>query len=191
MNRREFVGHASVATGLVCLGRALDVPAAASAMRANISVVIFDARYEDARRFAEALRRRGARPLSTRGDGSHLWAQDLAEVAQAGGRFAGLTPASDLLFAHDLARTAGLRLVHLAFHDSRAARTLVHRIEGRALGAHRGFDCNVQDWSAQLACALDQAMLDDRRHAANRQVITTRQPPATDFPGTLTSWVIA
>jgi hypothetical protein len=95
--------------------RAGAVPAASEeSARANrIDVVIYDARYPDAERFASALARDGARTFATAGEIVTLWREELATRPDIERLWiAGLTLHSDFEIARGLAAAHGLRVFH-------------------------------------------------------------------------------
>ena len=95
--------------------RAGAVPAASEeSARANrIDVVIYDARYPDAERFASALARDGARTFATAGEIVTLWREELATRPDIERLWiAGLTLHSDF----EIARGLGVRVQGLSFH---------------------------------------------------------------------------
>ncbi|HVY79479.1 MAG TPA: hypothetical protein VG994_00735 [Steroidobacteraceae bacterium] len=79
----------------------------------RIDVVIYDARYPDAERFASALAREGATAFATAGEIVTLWRESLATRPDVDGLWiAGLTLHSDFEIARGLAAAHGLRVFH-------------------------------------------------------------------------------
>lgn len=115
MQRRRFM--ASVG-GLIAVGAGALHPALAATADAP-EIAVFDGRFDDARRFAAALQRRGATAFDIKGDLARLWYGPL-QAALVGGRrprIAGLASWADFVVARGLAAEARLTLMHHAVHD--------------------------------------------------------------------------
>jgi len=112
MQRRQFI---MAAGGLIAAGALAPAIAAADAP----DIALYDGRNEDARRFAEALTRRGAAAFDIQGDLARLWYGPLKPAFAAGRRprIVGLATWADFVVARGLAREAGLTLVRHEFHD--------------------------------------------------------------------------
>ena len=119
MQRRQFIVAAG---GLAAAGAGLLGPAAA-APADTPDIALFDGRFDDARRFGETQRRRGAAAFDIQADLARLWYGPL-KTAVAGGRrprIAGLATWADFVVAKGLARESGLRLTAHALHDRAAS----------------------------------------------------------------------
>ena len=118
MQRRQFMAAAGglIAVGAGALHPALAMPAPAP------DIALYDGRCEDARRFADALQRRGAQAFDIQGDLARLWYGPLKPAFAAGRRprVAGLATWADFVVARGLAREAGLTLVRHDLHDRAA-----------------------------------------------------------------------
>jgi hypothetical protein len=162
----------------------------ARAASQRIDVVVYDERYSDARRFADALQARGVLALATGSDLAGLWHGSRSRSAlQAASRIAGFTPDSDLYIVRSMTARQGLRVLYSAMHDGRGARVVRHRLQsGAALDdiASAVASANAT-WPSVLAGALDTTALVER---PNRLVMVEGAPRAVDFPGTLVSWVV-
>lgn len=118
MQRRQFMAAAG---GLIAVGAGALHPALAAPADAP-DIVLYDGRFEDARRFAEALRRRGAAAFDIQGDLARLWYGPLKPAFGDGRRprIAGLATWADFVVARGLAREARLTLVRHDLHDRAA-----------------------------------------------------------------------
>jgi hypothetical protein len=192
VNRREFIkGAGALAVPAVIIGSRLGIGTAVPASEAApITAVVFDERYSDCRRFADALARQGAIPFATLGDSAVVWRRSLrSHLASRGGRLAGLTTYSDLVVLQSCRLELQLRVLYQGHHDCRAAWTLTHRISGCrdgrviALALAR----SGADWARSLASALGHGTTES---CSGGSTATWRNGEFGDHPGFLVSWVL-
>jgi len=171
--RSALVGGAAGAV-LFASSRARAATHVMPASDGGATMALFDDRYADARRFASAAGRLGARPIALGAGGPiELWSL----VAGVGvSRVIGLTTYADRMVLLGLAKEAGARLVFDAEHDGRGAATIAHKV--RTGGP---FAADGAAWAERLAAMLL------RDHDAGRAGPAPRGP---GFPGTLCSWAI-
>ena len=169
IGRRELMVGAGAAAGLT--------PALAwtRTLGAAPAVALYDARFEEAHRFAAAMERSGALTLETGRDVAGLWYGRLREIAAAcpGLPIAGLATHADFDVIRGCAAEARLKLVHHAIHDGRSG--LSHRVlrgpDGGAL-TRAG-----PAWPEALAARLGGAP-------------SAAPAAAKGYAGTLVSWMI-
>jgi hypothetical protein len=206
MNRRTFLQSTGAAVfGGVIAPAALSLDPASAALTqgakvSRITAVIFDERYRDCKIFADALVARGARPFAVNGNSAALWYGPLRmHLNSAPGPIAGLTTECDRAVSLASGKELHLKPLYEGSHDARRSASIGHRIcatadQGgivAALGRPRA------RWSESLAHALDFAQSQSAPITASlfadanqRPIVaTTQQSP--DFPGYLTSWLLA
>ncbi len=170
MRRRDLL----IAAGV--LAAPLSAPAAASPGAPDL--VIFDARYDAARRFAQALAARGAATVEAQADVARLWYGPLRLHRAGGGRIriAGLTTWADFAVIQSCAREARLRPRHVVFHD-RSGRS--HRVARGSPDLKARLEDAGRGWPESLAATLGG--------------LDRPSPPASGSPrlGALVSWVLA
>ena len=112
MNRRLFLQAAGAAS---LVGQSAVAEAASVAAQAAIALV-YDARIDQSRRFAEAFSRSGAVILAVGMEGLEPWREAQRREWR---RMVGLTTHSDFLIWSEAARRAGLRLRWETLHHGR------------------------------------------------------------------------
>jgi hypothetical protein len=207
-SRREFLEAAALAVPaiagaqLASAASAKDVGSTGDSGRvipaslaAGLHLVIFDARYAQARSAAARVGRAGAvvHPLAD-GDVTQIWLDQIGPAWQRGPvAIAGVTARPALFCLEQLALSSGLRVVfhaeHIVHASGRAEHSLLRGADSVGLSptdlTHAG-----QQWSARVADALATYRPDaarsrfGRSHAALEPVL----PPGAQL---LTSWIIA
>lgn len=119
MLRRQFLAATGAAAGGLAIAGASGLHAALAASTATPDIVLFDGRAPDARRFAEALQRRGASAFDIQGDLARLWYGPLRQAFSGGRRprITGLATWADFVVAKGLAAEARLTLARHTVHD--------------------------------------------------------------------------
>ena len=140
-------------------------------------IVVFDARYDQARRFAAAFEKSGAVALEAGRDVASLWYGRLQKTmaSHPGLRLAGLATDADFQVIRGCAAEARLDLVHHAIHDGRRA---LHHHVLRGPATAEALAAAGLGWPEALAARLGGA---------------TSAPNAAKgahYPGTLVSWMI-
>lgn len=184
MNRREFLGAGVVTAAMTAAG-----PANAIAVGRRDAIVVFDNRFEEARRFAAAARGRYGLPaFGFSGDATSLWHDTLASALGEGQAVIGLT-AGGTRFCLQLLSGPGIRITH----------HVTHTIE--ALAPKHVCWTGVDDVGSELHCA--PAWPELAAQIAFRRVIEAPRPrvdraasreyPAYRLPAAqeLESWVLA
>jgi hypothetical protein len=206
MNRRKFLQSTGAAVfGGVIAPLALSLDPASAALTQDekvprITAVIFDERYRDCKIFADVLVARGARPFAVKGNSAALWYGPLrTHLSSAPGPVAGLTTESDRGVSVASGRELQLKLVYEGSHDARRCASIVHRISGAA--NRDGIAATIPRpsalWSASLAYQLHLAQFPAPRPTAsllccaNQRPVAATTPRSPDFPGYLTSWLLA
>lgn len=179
MNRRTFVK-----TGIAAAA-ATGIPAAYAATLLP-TVVFFDPRYSDSRRFAEPLVALGAAAISTEADLVLQWSTRFASTQPL--RLAGLTTHSDRLIIEHCAHDARLRMRAEIFHDCRGATTVTHVLHQCGEDLTLALGTSGTDWPVAVAHSLAYPQESARRSPVR---LATRAARAADHPGTLVSWLIA
>jgi hypothetical protein len=207
MNRRKFLRHtgAAIAAGVIAPAAfTLDSARVGSAKTAGaprITAVVFDERYSDSRVFADTLVEVGARPFAISGNSAELWYGLLRDhIRSSPGQIAGLTTESDRGVSLACGRELRLRPICEGVHDARRSSAIVHRIHVPvdrdeivvAVRASRPL------WPESLALALYRIKFRTAHSARFRTPIAAANAPAIattplsrDFPGYLTSWLLA
>jgi hypothetical protein len=151
------------------------------------TIVFFDPRYGDSRRFADAFVALGAEPVSTEVDLVHLWSTRFASAKSF--RFAGMTPHSDRLIIERCAHDVRLRMRAEIFHDCRGATTVTHMLQQCGEDLALALDAAAAtDWPAMVAQSFAYPTTATVRSPTRLATRTVRAP---DHPGTLVSWLIA
>lgn len=138
------------------------------------AVALYDARYDEARRFAAALSRAGALQLETGRDVAVLWYGRLQHLAVAypGLRLAGLATGADFLVIRGCAAEARLTVAHHAIHEGGMHHRTIRGEDHAAALSRAGVG-----WPEALAARLVGAPA------------TTNAGPSS--PVALVSWLIA
>jgi len=200
MNRRDFLKGAGAAIIPAALPGAVwtaaPVAAAAGVSQAaqavvSITAVVFDERYPDCRKFADALEKRGAKAFATNQDAVQLWYGSLrAHLAEHPGRVAGLTTYADFSVSQSCGRELDLARIYEGEHDGRRSRVeLAHRLntvvhDERIVAAFGG-----DSWATQLADAL--YCLPAPSIGAAARLATATTPRSIGHPGYLNSWLLS
>jgi len=157
MNRRKFLkaGLAGSALPLLAGLSGHSLSAALSGWAdGDISLVVSDARFSQARRFAAEAERAGLHSHAIDGDITRLWRDHLLPGwRRQPGPLAGMTARQPLFCLEQLARDHGLRVVFRAEHEPQADGSVRHRLSAPA--SHlRTLDELLDgqpDWSERLA----------------------------------------
>jgi hypothetical protein len=175
IDRRELFGAAALAAAPLTLSAG----AWARGTAAAPAVALYDARYDEAHRFAAALAGSGALELETGRDLASLWYGRLRRTALAwpGLRIAGLATCADFQVIAGCAAESRLKLVHHAVHDGRGGAS--HRVLRGSLAAP--LSAAGPAWPEALAAALAGA-------PPPAPAPASRSGEA--YPGTLVSWMI-
>lgn len=113
MNRREFLG-----TGLATAAVTMAGSAGATIAPGMDAVVVFDTRFEAARRFsAEVVAQQGLRTFGFAGDATAVWHDCLVKALNNGQAVIGLT-AGGARFCLQLMASPGIRCVHHVTHSA-------------------------------------------------------------------------
>ncbi|QGY79274.1 hypothetical protein [Sphingorhabdus lacus] len=113
MNRRMFLG-----TGIATAAVTMAGSARATIAPRRDAVVVFDTRFEAARRFAaEAEAQQGLRTFGFAGDATTLWHDCLAKALNNGQAVIGLT-AGGARFCLQLMASPGIRCIHHVTHSA-------------------------------------------------------------------------
>ena len=184
MNRRGFLK--------VMLAGSASAPLITEAVSwisgAKQSLVIYDARYSDARTFAAKALRLGAAALESRQDIISLWYEGLGRYLENPEiRVMGLTAYNDFMVLRGCTTELKRQVVFEGIHDCRGGTTLTHTL--RHSGAEKSYLQHTgPNWPAVLARAL---LYENSRYQAEREtVVATTVRRAQDHPGTLVSWLI-
>lgn len=188
MNRRGFLKTA--VAGSVCvtvLARATPGVIAA-AHEPAAAIVLHDARYSDARRFAAAAARLGAMPLAPQLDLMPLWYEQLGPYLQVHAhRLMGMTTYVDFMLIRDCTATLNHRVIYEGLHDCRGGETLTHGLQFRSKKIPLAVDSGPQ-WPETLARTLYGERVSDR--PSQETLMRTNTRHSADNPGTLVSWLI-
>jgi len=208
MNRRKFLRHTGTAMAAGVIAPAafsLDtapIEPAKTAGAPRITAVLFDERYSDSRVFADALVALGAQPFAVNGNSAELWYGALRDYTKSQpGQIVGLTTESDRGVSLACGMELRLRPIYEGAHDARRSSSIAHRIhapvdQDEIAAALRD---SHHSWSESLALVLHRAKcfatsritsLPMPIAAANASAIAT-PPLSRDFPGYLTSWLLA
>ena len=191
MIRRDFLKDAVVAGGALVASRLSPAGSFSSWSRRNARIaVVYDERYSDSRRFADAFVERGAAAFQTSGDSAKLWYGALRKhLVQHGGGLAGLTTVSDLDVLQMSCREVQLKLTYQADHDARRSNTLTLLL--RAGDLQQAVAHSRVSWAEALAEELNATPAGDFANRKVRdQARTWRIPRSVDHPGYLTSWLL-
>jgi hypothetical protein len=206
MNRRKFLQSTGAAVfGGVIAPAALSLDPVSAVLTQDakvprITAVIFDERYRDCKIFADALVACSARPFAVNGNSAALWYGPLRiHLSSAPGPIAGLTTESDRGVSLASGRELHLKLFYEGSHDARRGASIAHRISGAAKqdGIAAAIPRPSVPWSASLAHALHLAQFPappltaSVLNSANQRPIVATTPRSPDFPGYLTSWLLA
>jgi hypothetical protein len=105
--------------------------ASASARGAASMIALADPRHDQSLRFAESLRRHGAKRLMLARDRASLWLDVIEPQLRTGLRnLAGLTHESDLFVLRRLAENSGAATSYVGLHDWRCRRGTMHSLSG-------------------------------------------------------------
>lgn len=182
MDRREFLGVGASTAALTMAG-----PVSAMIGRRMNALVVYDSRFDEGRRFAEAAaREHGLRAICFAGDASALWHGQLLEALSGGTTVIGLT-AGGARFCLQLLAGPGMRFVH---HITHAPMTLQHVCWTGDKGADQEMRC-APAWPEQAArIAMRQSV---QATGATSRPSVSRAYPAHRLPAAdhLESWVLA
>jgi hypothetical protein len=210
-SRREFLGAAALTALPVVAGVSLSgvaaaatkpvpasAPAAASraaAATSDFHLVLFDARYSEARSAAAQIGGAGtATHALADGDITQVWLEHIGPAWQRGPAvIAGVTARPALFCLEQLALSSGLRVVfhaeHVVHADGRTEHVLLRGAERVGLSSVELADAGAQ-WSRRIADALAAY----RPHSAgprfgrSNAALEPTLPPQAQL---LTSWIIA
>lgn len=207
MNRRRFLRHtgAAMAAGVVApvAFRFYSAPMewAQTAGAPGITAVLFEERYRDCRIFADALAALGAQPFAINGNSAAPWYGPLrVHLASVRGVVAGLTAESDRGVSLACGRELHLTRVYEGAHDARRSSSIVHRIQAAAhpdeiaAALRRAHE----SWSESLALVLHRtrflgtlSITSPALTGGSGDRIVHTSSLTSDFPGYLTSWLLA
>jgi hypothetical protein len=199
MNRRDFVlNGTAAAAGIGVAGfAAADVPGGARVAAVHGPPpykVIFDARFQACRSFADGAVRRGCTLQPVRGDVTAVWFNDLQpRWVQRKETVVGMTTVASLLCLEQLAWDQWMRVVARVEHRPEPDGTVRHRLylRGRALQEARLALAARARWGEGMIAPLMAAMGAEITGKPEEAVVITPHAPG-DAPGTsLVSWVIA
>ena len=176
-------------TELAASAALMAAPAVAKAQgppAVRFDAVVFDGRYVESRRFADVMRRAGAKAFDVAQDDiGVMWFGELGElVAKGEARVCGLTAHTDLFISQSLGRERGAKLAYEGRHDAREPGPVCHdapcAVTAQALSA------SGRDWSRSLA----EVMLAGGGQRTAEATLVQSQRPA-GAAATLFSWVLA
>ncbi len=203
MNRRDFLKSAGAAIVPAAIPGAIwasELPVE-NAAQANvvppavvpITAVVYDERYADCKRFADAVVRQGAVAFPANADSAQLWYGSLrAHLAQHPGRVAGLTTYADFTVSQSCGRELNLATIYEGAHDARRSRSnLTHRlrVSGDAPDIAAAIARPDAPWVESLANAL--CRIPAANDLAVRNTSTVSTPRSRNHPGYLNSWLLA
>lgn len=189
LTRRGFSGLAAgciAAATLVSPAKAMQ----SRTPKPAVDLVLFDGRFSDAGRFADAAQAAGAVALPTHGDLGALWfgglRDDLGSMVK---RVAGMGRHSDFWIMQQLAATKGMTLKFYAEHDFRGRTMLTHRLPEQAAGLQHAMTAGDQHWAERVAQHVVASSADFApRPLADVASATSAGP---DHPGLLVTWVFS
>lgn len=182
MKRREFLGAGAVTAALTMAGTA-------SAMTGGRrdALVVFDSRFEEARRFAHvATEKHGLRAFGFTEDATALWHDQLVGALSQGTSVIGLT-AGGARFCLHLMAGPGMRLVHHVTHTAAASQHVCWTGEK---GTDQELRC-APAWPDQaVRIAVRQAI---KTPGLKASLAVSRQYPGYRLPAAehLESWLLA
>jgi hypothetical protein len=192
-SRREFIGYstaASLALGLGCL-RVSPANAGPSSVL-PIYKAVYDARYAEGRRYADAVARSGVPTHAIAGDITDLWFNDL-DLAWRDRQpaVAGLTTESALFCLEQLAWTHRMRVVFRADHAFLESGCVEHSVScgPDAMWRLRPAGTAGRDWPASMA--LLHSTLASTSGTPLSATLVTPGAAAREDVAFLVSWVIA
>ena len=131
MDRRDLLKLGGATTLALLAPAGIDAEAAIPVRSAASMIALADPRYDDSIRFAESLRRQGAKPLMLVSDRARVWFDGIQPKLRTGVRcLTGLTLESDLFVLERLAGSSGARTDYVGLHDWRCRQGSAHTLSG-------------------------------------------------------------
>jgi hypothetical protein len=131
MDRRDVLKLGGTATLALLAPTGIDMEAAVPVRSAASIIALADPRYDYSMRFAESLRRQGAKPLILASDRARVWFDGVRPKLRTGLHYLiGLTLESDLFVLERLAGSSGARTDYVGLHDWRCRQGSAHTLSG-------------------------------------------------------------
>jgi hypothetical protein len=189
-NRREFIQAGLVVSAAASVAATSNQAAKAAEPPHRIHKVIYDERYAEPVRFAQAAEALGLRAHAISGDMTALWYGELDGLwRQEPVAIAGMTRHGPMFCLELLARDRGMRLVYQAEHQITGAEVR-HTVTGALPSLRRsaGLTQSGADWPELMAALVADTPVQPALSGAVG-VVTRTETAAAEEP--LFTWVIA
>jgi hypothetical protein len=189
-NRREFI-QASIAVTAAASAAGTPAQAARSAPPHRFHKVIYDSRFAEPVRFAEAAKALGLETHAITGDMTGLWYDELHDLwGEEAVAIGGMTRHGPMFCLEMLARDHGMRLVYQAEHEIAEAEVR-HTVSGALSNLKRstGLTQSGAAWPELMARLVAETPVETA--VRGRVGVVTRTPGAEAAEEPLFTWVIA